>query len=328
MRDFFQQTQHTTLTAIIASMIAGLSLWIVRLITRNEISEMESRMFVCNMNASEFVTSTRRDVLLLYSSGDDPGLRLALKSLRSTGSQCRVILFISSGFPYTSEFKFFCKHLAIEVVPKCDVTKGREFVPHMLRFEYERDWIRANIRFIDRVFHSDALDVFFQGDPFSPLISRDKITFVVEPHCFRSCGWNFAWVIECYGRDVLESMRHNFIICSGSIAGGAEPYLKLLDLMISQPEWDKCWSSSKDQPILNYLVWKGFVTEAGIDYQFTGCDDGFFTMQWCILEKQVILNEHNQVVSRGGTVPSFLHQYNRATGFSDVLYKKCGLSKK
>ena len=118
-------------------------------------------------------------------------------------------------------------------------------------------------------------------------------------------------------------MRHQFIICSGSIAGRADMYLKLLNLMIDSPEWSRCWNPSMDQPILNTLVWMGNVTKAGIKYSFTGCDNGFFTVQWCALEHKIRFNEHGQIISLMNTVPSYVHQYNRLADLTKNLYKRC-----
>jgi hypothetical protein len=123
----------------------------------------------------------------------------------------------------------------------------------------------------------------------------------------------------------MDQLGHKFIICSGSIGGPAEDYTKLVRLMVNQSEWASCWGASLDQPILNYVVWSGRVREAGIRYRFTGCDDGFFTMQWCVLEANVLKNDDGQVVSMEGTIPSYLHQYNRNEPFARELYRRCDL---
>jgi hypothetical protein len=80
-----------------------------------------------------------------------------------------------------------------------------------------------------------------------------------------------------------------------------------------------------DQPILNYLVWGGYVKEKGIRYRFTGCDGGFFTMQWCVLDGIVVRNEDGLLVSVEGSAPSYLHQYNRNNKLSKELFQSCGL---
>ena len=95
--------------------------------------------------------------------------------------------------------------------------------------------------------------------------------------------------------------------------------------MIQQPQWNSCWQSSMDQPILNYLVWNGNLKNEGINYTFTGCNDGFFTMQWCVKNRDVLFNEHGQIVSLEGTVPVYVHQYNRYHDITNYLFDKCGI---
>jgi hypothetical protein len=220
------------------------------------------------------------------------------------------------------------RHFFQKMTVELDFTRkplNRSFVPHMLRYESELAWLCKHGSEVDRVLHSDAFDVFFQGDPFTAHVSRDELTFVVEPHCIRSCGWNFAWLRRCYGSQAMGQFRFNFIVCSGSIGGPASEYMKLITLMTDQREWKSCWESSLDQPILNWLLWTGAIRKHGIRYRLSGCDGGFFTMQWCVTEGNVLMNEHGQVVSIEGAVPSYLHQYDRHPQFAAYVQEVCGL---
>ncbi|OHT15704.1 hypothetical protein TRFO_13866 [Tritrichomonas foetus] len=262
-------------------------------------------------NISQLVGSTNRDIVFFYATQNGDGLMLSIASLRQTGCRCRIILFVSKMFEITDSLVHFLTVNDVEIITHCDEKKGREYAPHMLRYEYELVWLENHINEVDRILHSDAFDVFFQGDPFTSSIDNSSLTFVVEPHCIRSCGWNIAWINQCYGAGGVDRLRHHFIICSGSISGPAIQYLNLLKLMTSQPAWKSCWGTSLDQPILNYLVWTGEVEKSQIQYKLTGCDGGFFTMQWCVVDKTVLMNEHNQIVSSFNTVPSYVHQYNR-----------------
>lgn len=270
-------------------------------------------------NYSQEVGSTKRDAVFFYATKPGPGLILSISSLRGTGCRCRIILFASSSFEFTTSLIQFFNNKNVEIIFNADEKQKRSFAPHMLRYEYELQWIQQHKHEIDRILHSDSLDVFFQGDPFTSSISNDSLTFIVEPHCIRSCGWNIAWIDECYGRSGVNFHRHNFIICSGSISGNINEYHKLIELMISQDEWKTCWGPSHDQPILNHIVWSGLAKSLGIKYKLSGCDGGFFTMQWCVIDKNVLFNEHNQIISTGGSVPSYIHQYNRYQNLTKKL---------
>lgn len=280
---------------------------------------------LCSWNISTEISGSNRDVVLLYASEINKGLVLCYKSLRSTGSLCRIILFLPEKTVLSNAEKKSIEHFQIEVVFVKPIKIDGKFVPHMERYFHERDWLTKNIDVVDRILHTDSMDVFFQGDPFSDMRS-DKLVFVVEPHQFRSCGWNLGWLQDCYGRRRSGPVTKSYIICSGSIGGSAKEYEKLLNLMIKQPEWTSCYDDSKDQPILNYLVWQGLVTEANISYTYTGCNDDFFTMQWCVLDKKILFNEHKQIVSLVNTVPSYIHQYNRFPELTELLYKSCKIA--
>ena len=279
----------------------------------------------CDWNSSTTVGSTSRDVVLLYATKLGKGLFLCIKSLRSTGSKCRIILFVPQTLQIVqSQLNLFDFYM-VEIVKITPHKRKNVEVPHMDRYEHEMEWLSANINDVDRVLHTDSFDVFFQGDPFTSALNNETLTLALEPHQFRSCGWNLAWLRDCYGGDVLSKLHHSFILCSGSIGGSAKHYLALVKLMIDQPQWTSCWESSMDQPILNYLVWTGKLKEAGINYTFTGCNDGFFTMQWCVKNKNVLFNEHGQFVSLEDTVPVYVHQYNRYHDITNYLYEKCGI---
>jgi hypothetical protein len=278
---------------------------------------------ICRYNHSELIGSSPRDAVFFYASHPGPGLRLSIKSLRSSGCLCRIILFVPPDFDPRDDAAFFAQFAVSIIAHGAD--PQRALVPHMTRYESELRWLEENAGTVDRVLHSDAFDVFFQGDPFTEHVMSDSLTFVVEPHCIRSCGWNLGWIHRCYGDKGASEMEHKFIICSGSIGGPAQDYAKLVRLMVEQPEWTSCWGASLDQPILNYVVWSGVARRAGIRYRFTGCDDGFFTMQWCVLEANVLTNDAQQVVSVEGTVPSYLHQYDRNPHLKQDLFERCDI---
>lgn len=307
---------------------------------KNEEGILTQQPYLCEQSSDANYSnsiSNSRDAILLYATRYTTGLDLALKSLKSTRSKAQVILFTHENEFYANpEAKDFLNSMNVKIINNCqedpNVTQARggitTAVPHMLRFKCERDWIKENLKDFDRVLHSDAYDIFFQKDPFKPyeghdLIGYDHLTFVVEPHFIRGCGWNLAWFTHCYGPDTTRLFEDNFIICSGTIAGSASDYLKLVEMMISQEEWKTCYSPSHDQPILNYLLWSGKIKDAGIKYSLAGCDGGFATLQWCTLNMRVDYNEFGQVVLPSKIVPPYVHQYPRIPGLTEHLREAC-----
>jgi hypothetical protein len=277
----------------------------------------------CNFNFTARAMGADTDVLFLYTTQWAPGLELAVRSFRSTCLQCRIVVFVGPQFKANDWQAALLKNLNVDIVRNCGNLSGRLLIPHMFRYECILEYMDEHPG-IQRVFHSDAHDVFFQGSPFASGLPSDRLLFVVEPHCIRTCGWNLAWISGCYGTSGRQ-LSNRFIVCSGSIGGSASEFRKLIELMISQPAWKHCWDVSLDQPIVNYLMWTGEIDKHGIQYAIGGCESGMYTMQWCTYEKQVRMNSDNVIISQTGHPPFFLHQYNRIENLTAYLFEKCNV---
>jgi hypothetical protein len=176
--------------------------------------------------------------------------------------------------------------------------------------------------------HCDSYDVFFQGDPFQPVVPFDKILLVKEDMQILMCDWNSKWLMECYGKAMWEHIKQSNVVCTGIIAGNASEYLRLVNYMRRRPEWRICWDSSKDQPIFNHLLWTGAFAFHGFNFTFTGCFSGIFTMHWCqgYGSTALNLNAELSVVTPRGDVPFVLHQYNRDQQMIDYLLRQCSMN--
>jgi hypothetical protein len=225
---------------------------------------------------------------------------------------------VSNSFILPSLLRPLCAELGVEIEPGGFSLRNRPSVPHLLRYEAELDWLRNHSSEVERVFHADAFDIFFQKDPFSESVRTDELIFVGEPQLVKACGWNYGWMSRCYNATGVSLTAKHFILCSGSIIGGVDFYVRFLELMIGQPEWETCWDHSMDQAMLNYLVRSGKVSGAGIRYRIVGCESDFFTMAWCVVDKRIAMNADGDIVSRGRHVPAFVHQYNR---FDDLYIR-------
>jgi hypothetical protein len=278
------------------------------------------------MNLSHPPRSTSRDVIMFYASHYQPGLHLTLSSLVATGTSCHIVVFTSSFFGPPPEFDILIKRARIELILNCDSKDNRSLVGHMLRYEYESEWLHSHLREIDRVIHCDSYDVFFQGDPFQNLVPHDRILLIRENLLISSCDWNSHWLKRCYGNDTWYLIRDYNVICTGLISGNAKEYLRLINVMMEQSQWKSCWESSKDQPIFNYLHWMGIFEAQGFQFEYTDCWQGVFTMHWCLEQKPVKFNEDNLFVTPRGDRPFILHQYNRYQKMINNLAKKCNLT--
>jgi hypothetical protein len=69
--------------------------------------------------------------------------------------------------------------------------------------------------------------VFFQGNPFQPVIPHDMLLLVKEDFAISQCDWNTQWIKECFERETWGKIRDNNIICIEIIAGNGLPHCGL-----------------------------------------------------------------------------------------------------
>lgn len=121
----------------------------------------------CNFTPLYPPTSTKRDVVLAAALNSIDRAEIFLRTLRMTGSRCRVILFLDSKQSIEPHFLRFFKSCEIEPV-YVDNQNNKILIEgsKMTRYYYYHQWLSKHIDEVDRVLHSDTFDVFFQSDPF------------------------------------------------------------------------------------------------------------------------------------------------------------------
>lgn len=261
----------------------------------------------CTTMTNEIINSTSNDVTLLFADKISQGLEISISSLRSTGSKCKIILFLPSDIRLYSKHKEFFKDNQVEIIY---FEKNPNFVPHLDRYIHEYEYMKRNINRINRILHADSFDTFFQSDPFKH-ISSDKLHFFGEGFPIKSCKWNKNWISSCYGDEALKSVWKNEILCSGTIAGNSQLYLSFLKILIESVEFKKCHFHSLDQGILNFLVYNGNLSSSNISYSIESCDSFVLTMSRCMFAKNIYFINDSFFRGIGAFPPSIIHQYNR-----------------
>eukprot|EP00607_Mallomonas_marina_P010783 CAMPEP_0182422184 /NCGR_PEP_ID=MMETSP1167-20130531/7784_1 /TAXON_ID=2988 /ORGANISM="Mallomonas Sp, Strain CCMP3275" /LENGTH=424 /DNA_ID=CAMNT_0024599995 /DNA_START=277 /DNA_END=1548 /DNA_ORIENTATION=- len=131
----------------------------------------------------------------------------------------------------------------------------------------------------------DFRDTFFQRDPFEHLGPVHKRSVVYDLQVFAEnwkvkklgkCVYNSLWLGRCFGRDQLEPLKENAVICSGSTMGSLPGIYHYVRTMLTAMDRVKCWLKNieSDQGYQNYLFYNGhFDTKYGnatIHHQGTG----------------------------------------------------------
>ena len=267
---------------------------------------------LCNFLPLENATSTKRDVILASALSQFKRVEYFLRTLRTTGSKARVILFIDNKEILTNSWLSFFKHCDIEPVFIEHTNEVVKSAPKLSRYYYELEWLKENINDVDRVLHTDTFDVIFQSDPFIPSIDKDKLYFTYEPVNLKGSLWTNSWVKQCYGDDFAHDHRKEPVSCSGVTIGGAKPFLTYLETLITTPKWRTCFGHSLDQAHHNALMYNGEFKKKGLEIVGFGCDSPFLTMHFCCKKYKCNIDEDGYVHGNNSfIIPVLVHQYNR-----------------
>ncbi|OHT03867.1 hypothetical protein TRFO_01596 [Tritrichomonas foetus] len=268
------------------------------------------------------ITSTKRDVVLAAALSKLKRVETFLRTLRTTGSRCRVILFLDNVKTIEHHFLRFFSSCQIEpvFVPKASYNDHilKEF-SKMSRYYYYQQWLRIHIEEVDRVLHTDTFDVIFQSDPFIdntnflPLNQTNLLYFTFEPVSIGESRWTAEWIAKCYGPNIVHKYKKKPVSCSGVTLGHAKAFLKYLDIMIGKKHWKTCFGDSLDQAHHNYILYHGDLNSAGLVVKSLDCNSQFLTMHFCCKIGKCKYDVESEIVYGNNTniVPVLVHQYNR-----------------
>jgi hypothetical protein len=257
-------------------------------------------------------TSTRRDVVLAAALTELKRVEYFLRTLRTTGTRARVILFLDDEKTATDDWLRFFSACDIEPVFVTHADAVVRSAPKLSRYYFYQQWLRAHIREVDRVIHTDTFDVIFQSDPFLPSIDAAKLYFTFEPVVLRDSHWTMNWMVQCFGKAAIAGWLDRPVSCSGVTVGGARPFLAYLETLLGIPNWTNCFGHSLDQAHHNFLYYRGDFERAGIVVERLDCNSDFLTMHFCCKKAKCELKENGMMYGNNSAVaPALLHQYNR-----------------
>lgn len=122
---------------------------------------------------------------------------------------------------------------------------------------------------VEKIIALDARDSAFQRDPFTLFSGVDDklLVFGEDRHsAIGQCGWNSAWVKDCFPRSVYDQVARSPIICSGISMGAASAMVRYVrrmadiisgeekQLMRASEHFPHCERNGVDQGVHNVLV--------------------------------------------------------------------------
>ncbi|KAK8882341.1 hypothetical protein M9Y10_044983 [Tritrichomonas musculus] len=280
--------------------------------TKHSTKKLGLRCPVCNFTPVNPPTSTRRDVVLAAALTQLKRVEYFLRTLRTTGTKARIILFLDNEKTATIEWRKFFTACDIEPVFISNPDPVVQSAPKLSRYYYYQEWLSKHIDEVDRVLHTDTFDVIFQSDPFIPIITTDSLYFTFEPVTLKSSFWTEQWITQCYGKSITKKYGNRAVSCSGVTAGGAQPFLKYLNILLSTPKWVTCFGHSLDQAHHNYLLYNGDFEKAGLNISSFDCNSPYLTMHFCCKRAKCSWMGEGYVYGNNSNLaPVLVHQYNR-----------------
>lgn len=272
---------------------------------------------LCDFTPVNLPNSTKRDAIFTMLTNFGPGSERLIRSLRTTGSQATIVIFTPNGVTLP-RWVFDCGVLQIQSSPFTTRVKSS---PYKMRWEWYYEYLKKNLYKYDRIFHTDAFDAFFFGDPFTFANDHSALYFQMEDKSLRSCPYNKKWILSCHFDMDRKRMLANTIACSGSLLGGAESFFKFNEILVTHNEWPLCWGKGFDQGDFNYILYN-FLPETNITIYKMNCNSGFMTYNYCV-DKNRMFNRNNQPVTPNGTLITYAHQYNRYKNVSNYIISLC-----
>jgi hypothetical protein len=225
------------------------------------------------------------------------------------------------GHPFNPAFLNHCKLLNVEIA--YFRTKGRRHTD-FFRAVWLHRWLTKHSAEVDRLFYFDAFDVFFQRDPFEHLVEPGTMTFIGEGVLIREQWGNRKQIRNCLGQYAIEAVEDNTVVCSGTVAGSVDMFIKYLELLLSNiTRWNVC---SVDQPQLNWLLWSGEMERAGIRFRIEGCNGTVNSMVYCEKVKLEFEGGFFDISDNPERVNNaVVHHYKGWDWATKNFYERCGM---
>lgn len=182
-----------------------------------------------------------------------------------------------------------------------------------LRYAHYYDILQGAASDADQILLTDVRDVLFQADPFEPSVNElevfledSAVTIGAEPH-------NWRWMVNLYGEPRASAWRDAIVSCSGTVIGPRVQILHYLREMSLAVAWRRRPLGSHDQGVHNYLLRSGRLGSPRIISNGDGRVLTMGAMQRCDRD------DDGFVVTRDGSRPAVLHQYDRHPGLAEDL---------
>lgn len=163
----------------------------------------------------------------------------------------------------------------------------------------------------DYVLCADGKDVIFQQDP-STWMSQNGLHVTEEHLTIGEEKSNAEWIQMYYRPGVFEAIKHQKVLCAGTVWGDSLSVSEWCDFVISQ-------GNKMDQAMLNVGVYTGSLLS---DIKIHTNGNPVWTVGTIGKGFQYLMNGY-KIALPSGDIPPLIHQYNRDyLGIKDAAEKR------
>lgn len=285
--------------------------------------------------------SSNRDAILTIGMGKLVNLLLFVKTLRTTGSKCRFILFLddSAMNRYDKNFYSSVKNCGVEFVNFHRLKIHQDIA--CLRFQIYSDFLIINRYLFNRIYLCDLFDTVIQHDPFTTDFG-DSLYLCDEGFKIREDSINTYWVSKClsdmknnsddeefnFNLTIKNRILNSSVLNSGLVAGSINnmiEYCLVMSKMINITTLQL--NAIYDQGFHNLIVHSGYLKKR-VNYVIEKVDSELFASIGVYITHTNYIEHNDELIDFGNIklfelFPGIVHQFDRSRKIKKSLLKYC-----
>jgi hypothetical protein len=212
---------------------------------------------------------------------------------------------------------------------KNTASKFKESVAHYaLPLFYRRhliclQFLRMHGHKFDRVFLSDARDVYFQADPFSWNPPPGLHFFLLHPeHTVNSSELHLNWKQNQFDRTDASPHLNQVVSCAGTTFGDTPTIITYLSQLVAlslRTRKLRKIAGGDDQAVHNYMIYEKLLPAMTLHANEEGA---VLTTTSPMTMKSLSMDANGRLVDKSGKIIPILHQYDRVPGLKEHLLSR------
>ena len=185
-----------------------------------------------------------------------------------------------------------------------------------IRWKIYFDFLKERKDEYNLIFASDIRDTIFQKDVFQ--LYEDKGAFLgiaIEDGTLQEY-YNKNWTIGFCGEKLYNTIKHERIICVGTIWGTLDKFMEFSDILYQTLSTHP---NTIEQGVANFLFYHDKIMN-----NFILKSDNYGPVMTIALTKRnnILLDEQKNILNFENEIASVIHQYDRKPDLSEIIYKK------